>query len=410
MTPEEMAALIQEVQNDETLSAKELHVIANLLPSSIALPLLHRALAKADDAAMRVAILTSLAVAHRIEGQFDESWKYSEEAVLLAPDNLDARKEHAEGLLLQRVYHEGFREFEARVGRDGCLLLFPDKPVWKAGQVPSRILILGEQGRGDQIQMIRFLEWEQFRGNTIIVECHMGLVPLFSRLPHLSKVVAWNDEAELEEQRAQPPVNEGEIDCQLPFLSLPYAVGADYSDGLFRHPYLKADPALNGWNERLRDPRLKVGLVWQGDPDIERDCYRSIPFDLITRLFGIDGSVIYNLVIEGEERKRFQEASGAFGNLIDPADHLTDYDQTAAVVSNLDIVISVDTSVAHLAGALGKPVWVPLSRSLEWRWGLEGETTPWYPTMRLLRQTELSRWESIVERLRDMLISEAATR
>lgn len=391
---------------ESDLSAEWLYNIALRRPSEEALVLLEGALNKLrnDEIENRVAILTALAATNRNVGDFDRSWRYSERAFSLAPENADVRVDRAYGLLVQGRYAEGFRDFEQRIGSDECELIFTDKPVWSVGENDATIIVTGEQGRGDQIMMVRFLEWEALRGNRIYVECHAGLESLFRKLPCIEDAFGFEDNLSLQERRDQLPLRSSDIDYELPFMSIANAVGVgDYSADLYRGQYLSADKNLGGWSERLGGDRFKVGLVWQGDSDQPRDRYRSIPIELIRPLLNVEGVAFFSLVVDQVERRKLQEAGEDFRCVADLGSDLANFDETAAVIANLDLVISVDTATAHLAGALQREVWVPLSRSLEWRWGLAGASTYWYPSMTLVRQESLDEWEPVIELLRKML-------
>ncbi|MBN70820.1 MAG: hypothetical protein CME32_16255 [Gimesia sp.] len=337
------------------------------------------------------------------EGKFEDAWQIIDEAYQLAPEDRDVRFIYFTGLLLKGRYQEGFAKYELRVGKSGCDLLYPDKPIWDRS-ANKTIIITGEQGRGDQIQMIRFLDWDQFRGNIYFVECHAELMPLFEKLDNVTQVFPFRDDLRYEEQIAHPPVDENEFDFQIPFMSLAHFANAEYSEQLFQGPYLVGNSQLNDWSNRLQSELLKVGIVWRGNVEQDRDKYRSIPFDLLTPLLQVPGVKYFSLTVEqaGQEELAASEHAELIENV---AKYLTDYEQTAAVIENLDLVISVDTSVAHLAGAMGKEVWVPLSKSLEWRWGIEGDKTHWYPSMTLIRQTTLDQWEPVIETIASMLSS-----
>jgi hypothetical protein len=186
------------------------------------------------------------------------------------------------------------------------------------------------------------------------------------------------------------------FDCHVPLLSLPLALGL--SEPLPRPGgYLDADPALRRqWRERLGAPALRVGLAWAGNPEKSSDRLRSIPQEKLLPLLRAAGIEFYSLQVGvGQNAPPAWRDTG----LIDLTAHMTDFAETAAFVAELDLVISVDTAVAHLAGAMGKPVWTLVPFAPDWRWGLQSESTPWYPTMRLFRQSSAGDWDSVVERI-----------
>jgi hypothetical protein len=184
-------------------------------------------------------------------------------------------------------------------------------------------------------------------------------------------------------------------DFQVPLLSLPVALGV-FEPLPMAQEYLRADPGLRQkWRERLGPvSAIRVGLVWAGNPEHLLDRLRSIAPERLLSLLQLSGFQFYCLQpgIRTGSALRLIEAG-----VIDLTMHISDFADTAAFVAELDLVISVDTAVAHLAGAMGRPVWTLLPFVRDWRWGLEGETTPWYPTMRLFRQPAYDDWDSVVQ-------------
>jgi hypothetical protein len=167
-------------------------------------------------------------------------------------------------------------------------------------------------------------------------------------------------------------------------------------------PYVSADPAqVVVWRERMSGKALRVGLAWAGNPKHPHDVRRSMPFEPLAPLTHLAGVTIYSLQM-GPPAGQIKEVLPR-PCLIDLQDQQRDFADTAAIVANLDLVISVDTSVAHLAGAMGKPVWILLHKSADWRWLLDREDSPWYPSARLFRQTTLGNWQDVVARLEEEL-------
>jgi hypothetical protein len=179
-------------------------------------------------------------------------------------------------------------------------------------------------------------------------------------------------------------------------MSLPLAFETDLHNIPGAAPYIRASESkIVAWQQHMllqtigEDERIKIGLVWSGRQDRRSDRHRSIPFDLVTSLLGDENFIWYSLQVG--------EPVAQHPNLIDMTHKIHDFSETAALIDNLDLVITIDTAVAHLAGALGKPVWVMLKFSSDWRWLLERSDSPWYPTMRLFRQIRSGRWEDVVE-------------
>jgi hypothetical protein len=183
-------------------------------------------------------------------------------------------------------------------------------------------------------------------------------------------------------------------------LSLPLELG-QFDPLHMTRPYLQADPQLRAqWRERLASPpAMRVGLVWAGNPEHPSNFSRSLAPELLAPILKQKGIQAYSLQVA---RKGVARAPGDLG-IIDLTADIADFADTAALIAELDLIISVDTSVAHLAGALGRPLWLLLSFVPDWRWGLGREDSPWYPTMRLFRQSVAGEWESVIQRVADEL-------
>jgi ADP-heptose:LPS heptosyltransferase len=204
-----------------------------------------------------------------------------------------------------------------------------------------------------------------------------------------------------------------EVDWQCPLLSLPLAFGTELNSIPAEIPYIAPDPAqVEVWKQRLRGDSLRIGLVWGGSPLHPHDARRSIPLEQLAPLTNVEGATFYSLQM-GAPADQVKQL-GSRVHLIDLQDEQTDFADTAAIVASLDLVISIDTSVVHLAGAMGKPVWVLLNYSPDWRWMRERRDSPWYPTARLFRQPEPGNWQDVVTRvdreLRELTRTTAATR
>ncbi len=189
------------------------------------------------------------------------------------------------------------------------------------------------------------------------------------------------------------------FDVHYPLLSLPYALGTGLDSIPADIPYLKTDPAIaEAWERRLgpRDRRLRVGLAWAGHPDHARDRERSISLAQLAPLASASDVVFYSL----QKGPAASQAAARPGmELIDFTGDIQDFADTAGLISQLDLVICVDTAVAHLAGAMAKPVWVLVPFVPDWRWMLDRDNSPWYPTMRLFRQKTRGGWDEVVRRI-----------
>jgi tetratricopeptide (TPR) repeat protein len=327
------------------------------------------------------------------QGRLAEAATCYERAVRIRPDYAKAHYNSALLLLAEGNFPAGWREFE---WRSGCREFPPrsfDQPRWQGEPLANRTLLVhAEQGLGDTMQFARYLPLVAERGGTITFEVQSPLVPLLkqSGFGEIAKLVA----------RSQPP---GKFDLHLPMLSLP-GVFATTLDNIpaAGGGYLSADRQwIEHWRGVLGDaPTVKVGIAWQGSTAYQQDRVRSIPLVRFAPL-----------ALEGVELISLQKGFGA-EQLADVAPRFlvrdlgTEFDEahgafvdTAAVMRNLDLVITSDTAIAHLAGALGVPVWVALPLVPDWRWMFERSDCPWYASMRLFRQTRLDDWAGVFDQI-----------
>lgn len=264
-------------------------------------------------------------------------------------------------------------------------------PRWRGQRLSGEtVLMRGEQGFGDNIQFVRYSALLAARGARVVVGSPAGLGTLLSTAPGVSAAVEPG-------QAMEPP------DFQVAMMSLPHVFGTTLQTIPAEIPYLGADSGLAAqWRDRLAAfPGLKVGLVWGGNPDVAYDWRRSPGLAPYLALLDVPGVTFFSL----QKGPAAAQAAGRSlpGNFIDLGPHLTDFGQTAAAMEALDLVISSCTSPAHLAGALGRPVWVVLSSFPDWRWLLERSDSPWYPTARLFRAGRGEGWQPVLGRVRQAL-------
>jgi hypothetical protein len=288
---------------------------------------------------------------------------------------------------------KGFRKYEWRwldktngIARRSC-----PQPLWMGGSdVTGRtIMLYGEQGLGDAIQFVRYAPLVASRGATVLLEVPKALVPLMQGLEGVSRVFGNGEEL---------PVT----DFHCPLLSLPLALGTTMETIPASIPYLSANRAAAArWHSKLTMASGKlVGLCWRGNPAHKGDLDRSIGLEEMSSLMKLPNVRFVSLQKDvNDDDVAKMKGMG----IMDISSELNDFADTAAVVSILDLVISVDTSVVHLAGALGKPVWVLLPYVPDWRWLLKREDSPWYPTARLFRQPKARDWKVVVEKIRRKL-------
>jgi len=314
----------------------------------------------------------------------------------LAPDSAEARAFLGLVHLKQGNFRLGLSEYEDRWSTPYGVRFrrkLP-QPLWKGEPLEgSRILLYCEQGMGDTLQFVRYVPLVAERGGKVILEVQPRLHQLLAHVPGAAEVVG-------------PGETLPEFDCQCPLLSLPWALGTELTSIPASIPYIHPHPAkVEAWRQRLPGNSLRIGLVWAGSPLHPHEFWRAIPLEVLAPLTNIEGTSFYSLQMGAGTDQLKQLGSRAC--IIDLCEEQKDFADTAAIVANLDLVISIDTSVAHLTGAMGQPGWVLLSKSSDWRWLLDREDSPWYPTLRLFRQSTPGNWRDVVARvereLRDLI-------
>lgn len=331
----------------------------------------------------------NLAVALRNAGEIDEALAVSHRAVALDPEQPLAQYNHAHFLLMNGDFVNGF---EAYRWRRKCKTLSDgdptfSEPEWQGEPLEARTLLLfAEYGLGDALHFVRYVPMVTALGGKVILQVQPALAALLRQLSDVT-VIARGE--------ALP-----RFDLQLPLMSLPRVFGTTLDTIPAEVPYLHPDPArLSRWRAALADvTALKVGVVWAGNARHKGDRQRSLPAASVLPRLVMPGVQLYSL--QKEPRLEDGEVLAALGrDIIDLAPALGDFADTAAAVAALDLVIAVDTSVAHLAGALGRTVWMLTPYALDWRWLREREDSPWYPTMRLFRQRSPREWDDPLMRL-----------
>jgi Flp pilus assembly protein TadD len=314
------------------------------------------------------------------------------EALRLQPDYAEAHAARALANLLAGNFEEGWPEYEWRwhCQAHGTPALFA-RPRWDGSRLEGRtILIFAEQGLGDIIQFIRYAPLVKQYGGTVVFASHQALGRLLRSCPGIDRLTVEGEEL--------PP-----FDMQAPLLSVPGIVGTTLATIPASVPYLAADRDLvRQWREELAPVRgLKVGIAWQGAPGFPSDRLRSIPLRYFAAL-GQVGSVQFYSLQKHHGLDQLPEVAGRLP-LVDLSSRLDvaagPFMDTAALMKSLDLIITCDTALAHLAGALAVPVWTVLSFAADWRWLLDREDSPWYPTMRLFRQKRPGDWAEVFERV-----------
>jgi tetratricopeptide (TPR) repeat protein len=324
---------------------------------------------------------SNLGITHRDLGHLGTAINCYKKALAISPDHAVAKWNLSLSQLVTGNFKEGWKNYESRLKKkDFKQERHYSQPLWGSSSLVGKTLFLyPEQGIGDMIQFIRYVKVLSTKTTKIIVECPKSLHQLFSTIPEINVLVTKGD--------ALP-----HFDYHVPLLSLPKILKTTIKTIPVDIPYL----FLEKNNERPvnTQPRaLNIGIVWAGNSAHNNDKNRSVDLSFFSAIMNIHNTQFYSLQV-GDRRDDLNQEDFA-SHIIDAGKHLGHYAETATVINQLNLIITVDTSVAHLAGAMGKPVWVLLPFASDWRWLLERYDSPWYPTMRLFRQQSRGDWESV---------------
>ena len=299
-------------------------------------------------------------------------------------------------MLLHEDFEQGWEEYEWRIQcKDFNLPEYP-YPRYAGGSLCGKSLLLhAEQGLGDSIHFIRYAQLAKHAGARVFFHCPPALCKLFGHLSFIDQIIPVSSKTP-------------ECDFYLPLMSAPHIFQTRLETIPSDTPYITPDPKLiEHWKNWLSQQpgRLKVGIVWQGSPDHPADWQRSLPFHALKGLAHDDITFIPLQVGHGRE----QLDGGTVMNIADPGERLDcdsgPFMDTAAIISQLDLVIGSDTAVIHLAGALHVPTWVALSVAPDWRWMLNRNNSPWYPSMKLFRQSRCGNWAEVIQAMGKLLES-----
>jgi hypothetical protein len=298
-------------------------------------------------------------------------------------------------LLLTGNFKEGWPEYEWRLYSKDCTSHTFRQPLWDGTLLDGKsILVHAEQGFGDTIQFVRYLSMVQAKGGHVIFECQKNLFRLLKSCTGIDEII--------EQRPARTPV--AQFDIHVPLLSLPGIFGTSLNTIPSHIPYITVDSTLGTqWKKQLgHDNDFKIGIVWAGNPTHTYNDNRSCSLSDFAPLADIPDLIFYSLQ-KGPASAEVNDPPEGM-KIINLEDSLIDFADTAAVIANLDLVISVDTAVVHLAGAIDKPVWTLHSYVPDWRWLLNRDDSPWYPGMHLFRQTQLNNWEGVFEQVKKALL------
>jgi len=329
--------------------------------------------------------LYNAALVLRDAGQCAEAIDLFDQVLKQDPDYRHCRWDRALTHLAAGNFQQGFQEYDARWKLDKSPPRTFDQPRWTGDPQEGRTLFIHrEQGFGDIIQFVRFLPQVKERfGGRILLECPPELIRLFQQINGIDDLVP---------STQNPPV----FDTWVPLLSLGHILGL-HADTLDNSPYLQPVSNSRIPVPPARGKGLNIGIAWAGSPTHQNDRRRSTRLENFLPLCGKEDTTLYSLQ-KGPAVKDLK-TTGAQCILIDAAPALTDFADSAALIAQLDLVITIDTSLAHLAGAMGKEVWVLLPYTPDWRWMWNREDSPWYQNLRLFRQDHPGDWDSCFKKL-----------
>jgi tetratricopeptide (TPR) repeat protein len=323
-------------------------------------------------------------------GRLDEALARYQRAQRLKPGYADAEGNEGLARLVMGDFETGWDRYEARWDRPGNQRRTLPAPAWDGGDLAGKTILLhAEQGLGDAIQFVRYAALVKARGATVVFECAPSQERLFQGVAGIDRLVPAG--------RPLPP-----FDCHAPLLGLARLLKTRLESIPADVPYLKAEPELAAaWRERLSGlARPRIGFLWRGTPKHPNHRRRSMPAAAMAGL--VAGQEAGWVCLQLDPR---EDELAALPPIYQAGPELGDWADTAALVDGLDLVITVDTSITHLAGALGKPVWMLIPFAPDWRWLLDRADSPWYPTMRLFRQPAPGAWEPVLQQVADALKS-----
>jgi tetratricopeptide (TPR) repeat protein len=327
----------------------------------------------------------------------EEAIRYYTKALELNPDNHHVRWQRSFIHLSRGDFEQGWKDFESRIfiEKQGNEIRekFGNHPQWRGEDFRGKTLLVREDfGIGDLLQFLRFLPMVKLRGGKVILAVRPRVLGLLAAACGPDEIIS----PELAQQRS------GEYDLQATMMSLPFLLDIRLDNLPVQVPYLHADPARSeAWRERLGKDSIRVGLVWTANPENTALAGRSMALSDLAPCLDVPGTTLYGLQY-GATAAEADRLTGS-PDVINLGDEVADFGELAAVVADMDLVITVDTAMAHLAGAMGRPVWVLLPYAADWRWLLDRDDSPWYPTMRLFRQEQPGEWGPVFLRLHKML-------
>ncbi|CAN5402624.1 tetratricopeptide repeat protein [soil metagenome] len=355
------------------------------------------AIALLNDAATKLKpdprVHSALSGLHRLRRDYPAALKSADESLKLAPNFGEGHGHRALALLSMGDYENGFVEYEWRWRCNSFTSIARsfDRPLWDGSDPRGRtILIHTEQGFGDTLQFLRYVPMLAERGASVIVEANYSLIKLAARVKGVARVVSAG-------------LGLPDFDLHAPLLSLPRAFATTLDTVPRDVPYLFAEPdRVAAWQRKFSESgnKKRVGIIWAGNA--KPDANRNIPARLLMPLAGVADATVQFFSLQKRDAATYTAPPPEL-NLIDLAPQLTDFLETAAIMSAMDLIITIDTATAHLAGGLGRPTWTLLPFAPDWRWQLDREDSPWYPTMKLFRQSKEHDWTDVIAKVADEL-------
>jgi Tfp pilus assembly protein PilF len=333
---------------------------------------------------------TNLGNVYKDQARLEEALTCYEMALWLDPESASTHWNRALAWLQAGNFEKGWPAYEWRWKRKKEKVRTFRQPLWDGSPLDGRTILLHmEQGLGDMIQFVRYAPLVKQLGGTVILECSPLLAKLFARCAGIDRMVTVG---------APLP----DFDVHAPLMSLPALLKTTLRTIPNQTPYLyPEEERVQAWGQKLRAaPEFKIGIGWQGNPNHRWDRHRSVPLACFAPLARLPCVRLISLQKRGLEEENLKDLAKRLGVTEPEGDWdppSAPFADSAAIVKHLDLVIAVDTALAHLAGALAVPVWVPLSAMTDWRWLLDREDSPWYPTMRLFRQAKLGEWQPVFE-------------
>ena len=319
---------------------------------------------------------------------------FLQHATLLEPNNVTAQFNLAVSYLLSGDYQRGWPAYESRWNYEHLVGSEPkfSQPRWRGEDLKDKtILVVGEQGHGDCIQFVRFVYNLHIMGAKIKLQVTDGLIPLLNTSDIIQQVAGYSTDM-------------GDFDYWVPIMSIPGILGVTLDNLPRIQSYMNTNPALmKQWQDRLGHKyKMRVGISWSGRRDAWLNQHKGVPFDQVLSM--IQSHPEYEWISLQVDATPDEERALADAGLRLWPGSISSFADTAALMMHLDVIVSVDTAITHLAGALGRPVWVMLNAfATDWRWLLDRDSSPWYSSARLFRQPTRGDWASVTKKITQYL-------